>query len=104
MLFERLTKPVGIILNGVHIGLEYNRCRDAVHQCLVAASHLADAALEHRAVSHHRGEALVVEHNLLIGIGVAQTPCQRLDVTHRLGGFAIHLRGLAQDDYIDLIL
>lgn len=52
---------------------------------------------------HHRGEALVVEANLLVGIGPAEAGGQRLDVTPRLRRRAIHLHGFAQHDGRDLL-
>ena len=55
----------------LHIRLEYDGSAYLVHQGLVAAGHLAYTGVQHGALGHHGGEALVPLHNGNLGITLA---------------------------------
>ena len=91
------------LLAAVHVGLQNHGGGDLVDERFVAACHTTDAALADSALGDYRGEAFVVKHDLLVGKPRAQTGCERLDETHRLGRRTVHLRRLAEDYRIDVV-
>ena len=54
-----------------HIVLQDDCRRNLIYEALIAARHLAYATLAYCALGDNRGEALIVWHNLLIGVGMA---------------------------------
>ena len=68
----------------LHIGLQDDCCSHAVHKCLIAAGHLAYAAFKYCALRHNRSKSLVVEDNLLVGVGSLESQYKWLDIAHRL--------------------
>ena len=86
------------LLSAIHIGLQNYRCRNLIDQSLIAASHLADTAINHRPMRQNRGKSLIIEGHLNLRECSAQSRCQRLDKSPRLARLTIHLRRLAQHD------